>query len=100
MKGQTIFEFNEVTNQAQDSKSFNRVNCYNVQIENFSAFAVQIVDKEAGVIIIGAGQSLEFKGHPYAPANINFTIRFNAIAPATDFITIKTSCLYGNFEKC
>lgn len=100
MELQTVFEFNEIFNSPTDNKGFNRKNCYSVQITNFSAFEVQIVDKFAGDIRIPSGESVEFKAHPYAPSSISYKVRFSNVAPTTDYITIKTSCVYGNITKC
>lgn len=100
MELQTIFEYNEIYNSPTDNKGFVRDRCYNVEITNYSSFEVQLVDKYTGEIRIPANEKIEFKAHPYAPSNISYKVRFSNVAPTTDFITIKTSCVYGNITKC
>lgn len=89
--GQSIFEYNEVSNSVTSSKTFNRSNVFHVNIINPTGFEVQVISRETGEIRIPSNTNIEFKGHPYAPASIGYKIRFNTIAPTTDFIRIITS---------
>jgi hypothetical protein len=89
--GQSVFEYNEISNSVTSTKSFNRINVFNIQIVNDTAYEVQVISRETGEIRIPSNSKIEFKGHPYAPTNIGYKIRFNNIAPTTDFIKIISS---------
>jgi len=86
--GQSIFEYNEISNSPTSSKTFNRDNVFSIKIINDSGFEVQVVSRETGEIRIPSNSSIEFKGHPLAPCRIGYKIRFNSVAPTTDFIRI------------
>ena len=86
--GQSIFEYNEISNSPTSSKTFNRDAVFNVQIINNTGFEVQVVSRETGEIRIPSNSQIEFRGHPLAPSRIGYKIRFNSVAPSTDFIRI------------
>mgnify|MGYP003655240154 CR=1 FL=1 len=103
-KGQSTFEYNEVTNSVTDSKSFSRSGVYFINIVNNTAFEVQLISRSTGEIRIPANTNMEFFGHPLAPAQISYKVRFNAAAPTTDFISIISSSVNnlndGFFKQC
>ena len=86
--GQSVFEYNEISNSPTSSKTFNRDNVFSIKITNDTGLEVQVVSRETGEIRIPSNSSIEFKGHPLAPCRIAYKIRFNPIAPTTDFIRI------------
>tara|TARA_R110000751_G_scaffold135596_2_gene238439 strand:- start:1743 stop:2045 length:303 start_codon:yes stop_codon:yes gene_type:complete len=86
--GQSIFEYNEISNSPTSSKTFNRSDVFNIQIINNTGLEVQVVSRETGEIRIPSNSQIEFKGHPLAPSRISYKIRFNIVAPTTDFIRI------------
>jgi len=102
VKGQGQFEFVEVTNSPTDSKTLNRKNIFQIEFINNTAFEIQVLDRETGDIRIPANDSFRFVGHPEAPVEIRYKVRFNTLAPASDFLVILISQInsYGIIKQC
>ena len=102
VKGQGQFEYVEITNSVTDSRTLNRTNIFQIEFINNTAFEIQVLDRETGDIRIPANDKVQFIGHPEAPVQIRYKVRFNTIAPTSDFLVILISQIssYGNPKQC
>lgn len=69
---------------------------YRISITNNSLLTVNINDTEIGTIPISPGSSPTIiEAHPDYPFDVQMTIQFNELAPATDNILIIYTRTYG-----
>ena len=96
--GQGQFEYIEISNSVTDSRTLDRLNVYNLELINNTAFEIQVVDRDSGDVRVPANDRIRFNGNPFAPVHVRYKVRFNVAAPTTDFIIIILSQVnsYGN----
>lgn len=95
------FEYNEIQNSPTTSKKLHRKNVFNVQLINNTSFEIIVGDRLTGDIRVPSKGTIEFKGHPYFTTDLNYTVRFNNAAPATDLLIILTSQTNGkHIQQC
>lgn len=97
--GQSEFLQDVITKGDGRAKPYNKENVYQLKITNFSAFQVTITSRQSGVILINSGKEVVWYGHPQYPTKLDYAIKFNAAASATDYITIETITSNGDSEK-
>ncbi len=99
-KGQSSFEYTEISNSVTSSKTFNRANVYYIDLINNTAFEITVLSRDTGEIRVPANSNIKFFGSVWATIDINYKVRFNSAAPNTDFLVITTTSLNSIDNGC
>lgn len=72
---------------------------YKLLVTNQGLLTVTISDTIFGDIQIAPGVVFPIDAHPYYPFDVSITIKFNELAPSTDYVVLTYTRVYGNSEN-